>query len=279
MRAIQQPRADAVEDEIAWDLEEAVAEEEQPGADAVLRVAQPEVALERARGEPDVHAIDVGDDVADEDERDDAPRDAVDDEPAAGGGMVRHRGPLLAEPRQVRGNVSLATQPGRDLDLDAHSRVRQAGQIIMAAGRTSPKYLRSVGQHSENSRGVGQDVRHPHDVPQTRSRLGQRGLRCSAGTARSARPDRRDGHRGVVEAGRARHEHPVAVDDGARVANLLSNVEPELINRRSWFYVTLSRRLTPRGRVVRPAATTTHRIHQRADRLDGDGDLVARRPA
>ena len=38
MRAIQQARADALEDQVAGDLEQAVAEEEQAGAEAVLRV-------------------------------------------------------------------------------------------------------------------------------------------------------------------------------------------------------------------------------------------------
>ena len=116
-----QSRADAVEDDVAWNLEEAVAEEEQPGADAVLRVAQPEVTFEGPRGEPDVHPIDVRDYVADEDERDDASRDAVDDEPATGGGRIRHGS------RGADDTTLASTQSGRDLDLDAHSRVRQAG--------------------------------------------------------------------------------------------------------------------------------------------------------
>ncbi|MBJ6915433.1 hypothetical protein JG636_18600, partial [Vibrio cholerae] len=31
----------------------------------------------------------------------------------------------------------------------------------------------------------------------------------------------RDGHRRVVETGRAGHKHPVAINDGARVSDLL----------------------------------------------------------
>ena len=52
MRAIQQARADALEDQVAGDLEQAVAEEEQPGAEAVRGVAQAEVALQSLAAKP-----------------------------------------------------------------------------------------------------------------------------------------------------------------------------------------------------------------------------------
>ena len=66
------PRSHPVQDQVARDLEQAVAEEEQPAAEAVGRVAQVQVALQLGRRESDVHAVDVGDDVADEDEGDEA---------------------------------------------------------------------------------------------------------------------------------------------------------------------------------------------------------------
>jgi hypothetical protein len=81
-----QPRPDALEQQVARDLEQAVAEEEEPGADAVRGVAQMQVALQRRGGEPDVHAVDVGDDVADEREGDEPPCDAGQDAWLVGGG-------------------------------------------------------------------------------------------------------------------------------------------------------------------------------------------------
>ena len=71
-----EPRADALEDQVARHLEQAVAKEEQARAQAERGVGQPEVALQLGGGKPDVHAIDVGDDVAEEDEGDQARGDA-----------------------------------------------------------------------------------------------------------------------------------------------------------------------------------------------------------
>ena len=54
--------------------------------------------------------------------------------------------------------------PGRHLDLDGHAPGSASpAEIIIAAGRTSPKYLRSIGQHSGNPR-VGQHVGDAHHV-------------------------------------------------------------------------------------------------------------------
>ena len=67
-----EPRSHLVENQVAGNLEQAVAEEEQASPDPVGGVAQVQVALKLPRGESDVHAVDVGDDVADECEGDDA---------------------------------------------------------------------------------------------------------------------------------------------------------------------------------------------------------------
>ncbi len=75
IRAIQMRAPDAIHDQVARDLEQAVAEEEEPAAKPVRRVAQAQVALQLGRREPDVHPVDVGDDVAEEDERDQAADD------------------------------------------------------------------------------------------------------------------------------------------------------------------------------------------------------------
>ena len=71
-------RADALEDQVARHFEQAVAEEEQARAEPEGGVGEPEVALQLGGGKPDVHPVDVRDDVAEEDERDQAHRDAPD---------------------------------------------------------------------------------------------------------------------------------------------------------------------------------------------------------
>ena len=76
--------ADAIEDQIAGNLEQAVAEKEQPGAEPVFGGAQAEILLQLPRREPDVDAVDVGDHVADEGERDNAAVDAGNHRRAAG---------------------------------------------------------------------------------------------------------------------------------------------------------------------------------------------------
>ena len=69
----------------------AVAEEEQAGPEPELRVGQAEIALQGLFGEADVHAVDVGDDVAEERKRDQPPRDARHDELVTGRGLIGHR--------------------------------------------------------------------------------------------------------------------------------------------------------------------------------------------
>ena len=62
-------RADPVEHEIAWNLEDEVAEEEDPDGKAVLRARDPEILVHRQRREPDVDPIQEGDGVQEKNER------------------------------------------------------------------------------------------------------------------------------------------------------------------------------------------------------------------
>ena len=71
------PCSDALEDQVAGDFEEAVADEEQARALAKLRVVQAEILLQSGCGESDVDAIEVGNDVTNEGERNQPPDDAV----------------------------------------------------------------------------------------------------------------------------------------------------------------------------------------------------------
>ena len=65
-------RPEPVQQQVARDLEDGVAQEEDPGAESVRGVAQADVRVHLQRREPDVYAIQVGDDVQQEHERDQA---------------------------------------------------------------------------------------------------------------------------------------------------------------------------------------------------------------
>ena len=79
------PGPDALEDQVARDLEQEITEEEESRAEAVRPVAQTQIFLKICGREADVDAVDVRDDVADEDEWNEPPDDAVDGR--------RHRSP------------------------------------------------------------------------------------------------------------------------------------------------------------------------------------------
>ncbi len=74
-------RSHPLEDEVARDFEKKVAEEEEAGAEAVGRVADPEIPLHVAGGERDVDPVQVGDHVAQEHEGHEAP-DHLSEHPA-----------------------------------------------------------------------------------------------------------------------------------------------------------------------------------------------------
>src|SRR6185295_5735814 len=84
------PRADLPQDHVAGDLEEEVAEKEEPGAAAEDVLAQEQVLLQVLRREADVDAVDVGHDVAEEDEGDQPPQHLPDRAAAEVVRGVRH---------------------------------------------------------------------------------------------------------------------------------------------------------------------------------------------
>ncbi len=65
-----------VQDDVARDFEEEVSDEENAGAQAVDRLAEPQIAQHLQFREADVHPIEIGRDVAGEQQRDQAPGDA-----------------------------------------------------------------------------------------------------------------------------------------------------------------------------------------------------------
>src|SRR5205085_4584026 len=73
------PRADAIEDHVARHFEEAVPDEQDARAAAELRRRQSDLAIHRKRREPDVVAIEVIEDVRDRQDRQEPPRNFVED--------------------------------------------------------------------------------------------------------------------------------------------------------------------------------------------------------
>src|SRR6185312_3655300 len=80
-------RADAIEDHVARDLEQAVAEEQNAGAVAELGRRQPELAVHRQRGEADVVPVEVVEDVREGEDGQQAPRDFLEHPLFAGVGL------------------------------------------------------------------------------------------------------------------------------------------------------------------------------------------------
>ena len=80
--------ADARQDDVARHFEQRVAEEEDAGAPAVDVGADAQILVHRQRGEGDVGAVDVRDQVAHDDQRQQPPRDLRDDRPLRSGDSV-----------------------------------------------------------------------------------------------------------------------------------------------------------------------------------------------
>src|SRR5262249_46663156 len=108
----------------------------------------------------------------------------------------------------------------RHLDLDANPRVRQPRRDHRGRGPDITQILFQDRPALREVLRLGKDVRHANHVSETRSGLLERRLDVSHGLLGLSTEVVRDRHRAVVEAGRARDEDPVAVDDGARVTDL-----------------------------------------------------------
>jgi hypothetical protein len=69
MRAIHLRRAEAFQCQVRRDLEHEIAEEEDPGAETVSGRGKAQVLVHRKRGKTHIHPVEVGDEVADDQER------------------------------------------------------------------------------------------------------------------------------------------------------------------------------------------------------------------
>jgi hypothetical protein len=89
------PGAHARQDEVARDFEQRVRHEEDARPEAVDRRREAEVAVHVEGREADVHAVEVGDDVEQEQERDEAPAQGRDGSDGGGRGR-RHAAAIMA---------------------------------------------------------------------------------------------------------------------------------------------------------------------------------------
>jgi len=107
-----------------------------------------------------------------------------------------------------------------DLDLDEYPRVQQA-YLHHGGGR------RGFGEVAAENRpagreiiAIGQQIAHPHHVGHPRTCRRQRGLHIAQGLLGLSLDASGQRHRRVVEAGTARDEDPIAVDNGTGVTDL-----------------------------------------------------------
>jgi hypothetical protein len=73
------PRAEADQQKVARQLAQDVAEEEDAGAEAEFRGGEAEILVHGERGEADIHAVEEGREIADHQDRQDAPSGLGDD--------------------------------------------------------------------------------------------------------------------------------------------------------------------------------------------------------
>jgi len=85
-------RADAVHDVIAGRLDEAIADEEDPGREAIELGGESHLLVHGERRETDVHAVEIGDEESDRQQRHNAPADLGNDGVAVNDGGRRSSG-------------------------------------------------------------------------------------------------------------------------------------------------------------------------------------------
>ena len=111
------PRADPGQRQVGGDFQQGVADEEQAAAEAVDRGGEAQLGVHGRRGEADVHPVHVRDEVAQQDQRQQAPGDRPDRAPLQR--LVRH----ARWSRLSRGRVVHDSEPrsrGRGARDDAH---------------------------------------------------------------------------------------------------------------------------------------------------------------
>ena len=78
MRAIHRARPEANEQYVRRHLKQEIGEEEDPGAETIRCRGKPQITVHRQGGEAHIDAVEIGDEVADDQERKKAGRDLRD---------------------------------------------------------------------------------------------------------------------------------------------------------------------------------------------------------
>jgi len=115
------PRAETVEREVAGDLEDGIADEQDAGADAELRRGEAEILVHRQRRETDIGAVEIVDDISQGEERDDPP-----------GNLLEYRFLL---------RIHLVASPGGDPNRCFHLPGQVASRLQQMSGPIGP-YIR-----------------------------------------------------------------------------------------------------------------------------------------
>ena len=69
---------DALKDQVTWNLKDKVAKEEYAGPQAVCEGAEPKILVHRQRRHGNIRAIEIGDAIGDQNQRQNAPGDLLD---------------------------------------------------------------------------------------------------------------------------------------------------------------------------------------------------------
>ena len=129
-----QPCPEALQRHVARDLQQEVAEEEYAGAPAEHRGGQPEVAVHPDRGEIDVHPIQEGDEVGEDQERREPPADASHGRPLQRG--LDHDGAPFPQVASSNARANLGTGAGPVLPCSAGAAGTVTASVATAAHGT-----------------------------------------------------------------------------------------------------------------------------------------------
>src|SRR5574338_374044 len=107
------------------------------------------------------------------------------------------------------------------LDLDLHAGIGEATDEHSGGWPDPAEAGAQDGPAGLEVRALRQEVAHTHDIGEGTAGLDERRLDVAQALLSLGDHVVRDRHGRVVKAGRAGHVHPIAVDHGARVTDLL----------------------------------------------------------
>jgi hypothetical protein len=110
--------------------------------------------------------------------------------------------------------------PRSNLDFDLHPGICKASGNHRSGGPDVPEVPAKNRPAGLEILDFRQDVAHPNDIRETTSSLGQGSFDVPHALLRLLDHIAGDGHRPIVESGRAGHKYQVAVNYGAGISNV-----------------------------------------------------------